>query len=281
MLNIYNTYIFNLNYLNFIEILLVSIIFLSIGSFAAATISRLNPKNKKNDINLLFPRSFCPTCKKPIDVLHLIPIIGYLLQRGSCSSCNSNISIFYPITEIFFLTIGIILLGFYGASINLAFLILILYLFYALFFLDLRYYFLPFSLNLALIFTGIISNSVFGLFIDEYLLFYFKTPILFSFFGIFFGYISLWIINFIFKLIYKKDGIGGGDFILFAGIGSIFGPFSLSYIVFFGSMIGCLYYVFFKGFSGDKLPFGSFLILGSCLYFFIKTSELLSKLIVI
>ena len=79
----------------------------------------------------------------------------------------------------------------------------------------------------------------------------------------------------------RTNSLEGGDFILFAGIGSIFGPFSLSYIVFFGSMIGCLYYVFFNGFSSEKLPFGSFLILGSCLYFFIKTSELLSKLIVI
>jgi leader peptidase (prepilin peptidase)/N-methyltransferase len=70
-----------------------------------------------------------------------------------------------------------------------------------------------------------------------------------------------------FKAIKKKDGIGGGDFILFGGIGSIHGPIALPVILLIGSFLGCLYFIFSKKTTDSELPFGSFLILGSFVYF--------------
>ena len=97
-----------------------------------------------------------------------------------------------------------------------------------------------------LLVVGLSSNYFFDIFIDEssYLLYIPKG--LFGFYGLVLGYFSLWLTNFIFKIFSKKDGIGGGDFILFGAIGSIFGPISLPIILFIGSLFGCLMYIFLK-----------------------------------
>ena len=95
------------------------------------------------------------------------------------------------------------------------------------------------------------------------------------------GYSFLWFVNFIFKIIYRRDGIGGGDFILFGGIGSIFGQISLGLILFLGAFIGCIFFLIFNNKFKNEIPLGSSLILGSVFYFFIKKYELLSNFLVI
>ena len=100
-----------------------------------------------------------------------------------------------------------------------------------------------------------------------YLIFLPQTPIFFTLYGLFFGYSSLWLINLTFKVIKKRDGIGGGDFILFGGIGSIHGPIALPVILFIASFLGCLYFIFSEKAVNSELPFGSFLILSSLIYF--------------
>tara|TARA_Y100000992_G_scaffold294033_1_gene253297 strand:- start:65 stop:598 length:534 start_codon:yes stop_codon:yes gene_type:complete len=171
---------------------------------------------------------------------------------------------------------GLYLIFLFGISEYSLFLILIFTFFYILFFLDLKFYFLPISINILLTLSGFVSNYFFYIFIDEQLFLFSMSPFSFSLYGFIIGYISLWVVNLIFKLIYEKDGIGGGDFILFGAIGSIFGPMSLPIIIFLGSLLGCITYAFFKDKFKAGLPLGSFLILGSLLYFIFKNSELLS-----
>jgi leader peptidase (prepilin peptidase)/N-methyltransferase len=129
--------------------------------------------------------------------------------------------------------------------------------------------------------VGLSSNYFFNIFVDEsaYLLSIPKD--LFGFYGLLLGYFSLWLINFIFKIFSKKDGIGGGDFILFGAIGSIFGPISLPIILFIGSLFGCLMYIFLNNASKKEIPLGSCLILGSFAYFVIKKFELFNHLLVL
>ena len=263
-----------------IELILFSIIFLSFGSFASSLIIRLSPNNSKN-INIVFPRSFCPNCKNTLKILHLIPLVGYLVQKGRCQKCNKKISLFYLFSEILFLLIGMIIIFLYGKTVITLFLFFIFFLFFILFFLDLRFYYLPFSINIMLIVVGLSSNYFFNIFVDEsaYLLSIPKD--LFGFYGLLLGYFSLWLINFIFKIFSKKDGIGGGDFILFGAIGSIFGPISLPIILFIGSFFGCLMYMFLKNASKKEIPLGSCLILGSFAYFVIKKFELFNHLLVL
>ena len=284
MANIFNyDYHHGLNAISTIDLFLFSLIFLCIGSFASSTIYRLSLifLGDNPNTNLLFPRSFCPNCKTTIKLIYLIPLVGYLIQKGKCNSCKSNISIYYPLTEIFFLTVGLAAINAYGISIFLYFLILITYLFYVLFYLDLKFYYLPLSINLLLVITGFISNVFFNVFIDDLNYLFNLNSIQFSSLGFLIGYFSLWLVNFVFKAIYKKDGIGGGDFILFGAIGSIFGPFSLGLILFLGAITGCILFVFSNKSFKKEIPLGSCLILGSVFYFFIKKYELLNSFLVI
>ena len=268
------THINNFDSFTSIELILYSIIFLCFGSFASSLIFRLSPNNSKN-INIVFPRSFCPNCKNTLKILHLIPLVGYLVQKGKCQKCNKKISLFYLFSEILFLLTGMVIIFLYGKTVITLFLFFIFFLFFILFFLDLRFYYLPFSINIMLIVVGLSSNYFFNIFVDEsaYLLSISKG--LFGFYGLVLGYFSLWLINFIFKIFSKKDGIGGGDFILFGAIGSIFGPISLPIILFIGSIFGCLMYLFSKNIFKNKIPLGSCLILASISYFLLKNLNFL------
>ena len=242
MINIYNPVFISLSSFSIIDLIIISIFFLSIGSFCSSIIFRLAP-------NSPFPlskiRSCCPSCSKKIDAINLIPLFGFMIQSGKCKFCNSNISKFYPFTEIFFLLIGILLTTNYGIGLSTIVYTVIIFCFYILFFLDYKYLYLPVYINLLIVLLGITFNAQYQLFIDETFLILDIRPISFAFYGLFFGYSSLWLINLIFKVIKKKDGIGGGDFILFGGIGSIHGPIALPVILFIGSFFGVsLFYIF-------------------------------------
>ena len=81
-------------------------------------------------------------------------IFGFIVLRGKCSYCNNKISLFYPLSEIFFLLIGLINLYIYGISIFLIFNLILIFLFYILFFMDLRFYRLPLTINIMLVAFG-------------------------------------------------------------------------------------------------------------------------------
>ena len=277
---------YNFNHLNVydsftsIELLLFSLIFLSIGSSVSSIIYRFSPDTSK-EINIFYPRSFCPNCKKQIKLIYLIPLLGFILQKGKCISCNNSISFYYPLTELIFLFIGLYLLFLYGINIVFFFLFSIFSWLYILFLLDLKFFLLPFSINIFLILLGFLSNYLLKIFIISDLYPSNMSSLVFSSLGLFIGYSSLWIINFIFKFINKKDGIGGGDFILYGALGSIFGPISLPIILFLGSMFGCLLYLSFKERFKKEIPLGSCLILGSVFYFIFINFELFNILLVI
>ncbi len=154
-------------------------------------------------------------------------------------------------------------------------------IFYILFFLDLNFLYLPLPLNIIITVLGLTGNTFFSLAIEDSIYIFNISPLWFSIFGFLIGYIFLYLVNYFFKLYKGIDGIGGGDFILFGGIGSIFGPLSLGPILFLSSVLGILYFVFCVKMNRSELPLGSFLILGSCCYFFIKTFELFEDYLVL
>ena len=282
MINIFNYPFINQNLnIDTVDFFIVSIFLLSIGSFTSTLIYRLSRIGKFKISDLIYPRSRCPTCKKQISSLNLIPLIGFLRQQGKCINCKSKISFFYPITEIFFLILGIFIVLKYGYSILSIYLFLILTTFYILFFLDLNFLYLPLPLNIIITVLGLTGNTFFSLAIEDSIYIFNISPLWFSVLGFLIGYIFLYLVNYLFKIYKGVDGIGGGDFILFGGIGSIFGPLSLGPILFLSSVLGILYFVFFVKMNRSELPLGSFLILGSCCYFFIKTFELFEDYLVL
>ena len=267
--------------LNIIQLVLICFFFLSVGSFASTLIIRLSPSNNFKILNVIYSRSNCISCKKKISFFNLIPIVGYLIQLGKCEYCKLAISKFYPLTEVLFCLTGFFLITEYGFSEYSLIMFLIFLVLYILFFLDFKYFYLPLPLNLSIFVMGFLGNVFFSLAIDDSLLIFKVTPVTFSILGFIFGYMFLFSINFIFKTFKKIDGIGGGDFILFGGIGSIFGPFAIWPIIFLASSLGILYYLFFEKNFRKELPLGSFIILGSIVFFLLKKFELFNYILVL
>ena len=244
-------------------------------------IYRLSRIGKFKISDLIYPRSRCIKCKYPINFPNIIPLIGYLKQGGECVNCKTNISNLYPITELLFLIFGTLIIFYYGFSIYSIYLFLIFTVFYILFVLDIKYFYLPLPLNLCISVLGLTGNVFFSLAIEDTSYILNISPLFFSILGFIIGYSFLYLINFLYKIYKGIDGIGGGDFILFGGIGTVFGPLSLGPILFLSSTLGLLYFIFIVKMKNDKLPLGSFLILGSFCYFFIKTFELFENYLVL
>ena len=192
----------------------LSLFFLSLGSFASVLIYRLPLAGIENsNINLFLPRSHCPICKENIRLINLLPLIGYIFQAGKCEKCKSAISINYFIHEIIHLTIGLSLYFLLGISFLSILVYLLFFNFYILLVCDLNKFFLPFYFNLSISLIGI--GSIFlgsPFFIETYGLIE-SSQLFIAFFGFVSGYGILFLINLIYKIINKVDGIGGGDFI--------------------------------------------------------------------
>ena len=252
------------------------------GSFSSVLIYRLGEiETKKNEeINLFFPRSHCPHCKEQILLTNLIPLIGFIRQLGKCKNCREPISLMYPFTELLHLVMGILIIYFFEISLLSITIYAIFFVLYILFILDLKFFYLPIGLNIFLGILGIASNSVFSLFIDNTNIYNLSSSLL-SILGYLSGFLSLWTVNFAYALVTKKDGIGGGDFILFAGLGSIAGPLALAPILFLGSISALLIVITNLEKYSKEVPLGSGLILGFIFYVLLKHFELLENLIVI
>ena len=103
-------------------LIFLSLIFLCFGSLSSMMIYRL-PLMQDDDskINLFFPRSHCVSCNKAISTVSLIPVIGFLFQKGKCCFCKTPISPMYPLNELVHLLVGVLLFFIFGLNIQLLF----------------------------------------------------------------------------------------------------------------------------------------------------------------
>jgi len=262
-------------------ILLLSIIFLSIGSFSSVLIHRLILiEFEDTDINLFYPRSHCTSCGKQLSLINIVPLIGYILQKGRCINCDRSISITYVLHEITHLSVGLSIYFFEGFSYFTSIMYLLFSIYYVLLVCDLKKFYLPFYLNISILLIAAFSSFYQIILIPNYG-FLTISNISLSLIGFLLGYFFLWSINFIYKLFRERDGIGGGDFILLGGIGSVVGPLSIAPVILLGS-ISTLIIMFFnyKKYS-KELPLGAGLILGLFSYGILKYFELFTAIYVI
>jgi len=207
---------------------------------------------KRTAFNLSKPHSACPKCKSPIKPLQNIPVISYLWLKGKCANCKTNISARYPIVELTTGLLGLLVAFQFGATWQTAALLVFTYFLVALTLIDLDEYLLPDSLTLPLIWIGLIANS-FALF----------TTLESAVYGAIAGYLSLWSIYWLFKLITGKEGMGYGDFKLLAAIGALLGWQSLPVVILLSSVVGAAVGIIGIIILGrDKnipIPFGPFL----------------------
>ncbi len=218
---------------------------LVIGSFLNVVIYRL-PEGK----SLLFPASSCPDCKTKIKFYDNIPIVSYLLLRGKCRSCGKKISLIYPIIEFltavlfYLLFVKIFYRAFFYFDItpyNLSlfknyltynFLLFISYSFFIFIlipisFIDFFHRIIPDLLNIILIIAGFLFN-----------IFLLHKSFLFPFIGFITGGLFFYLIAVSYDLIRKKEGLGGGDIKLIAGIGTFVGIKGVIFTIFAGSFFG-------------------------------------------
>lgn len=251
----------------------ISVIFgLMVGSFLNVVIYRL-PKMMEREwhnnclelqgqdipeqakFTLSKPRSACPHCGHKITALENIPIISYLALRGRCRGCKVAISMRYPLIEA--LTgalIGLVAWQF-GYTSTTLFAWVFTFALIALTFIDFDTQLLPDDITLPLLWLGLIFNLNYG-FTDL------KSAVI----GAAAGYLILWSIYWLFKLIRGKEGMGYGDFKLLAAIGAWFGWKLLPAVILLsstlGAVIGIILIVATKRGKEVPMPFGPFLAIG-------------------
>lgn len=275
-----------MNIINILEnnrtlfLLIIGIFSLGVGSFLNVVIYRLPIILQKiwhnealeilkqkivstpESFNLLIPRSHCPKCKTPISIWLNIPVISYLMLRGKCKTCKTSISLQYPFVEILTCITSIYIAYKFGFSYKTFSLLILTWGLIALIFIDFEHFILPDEITLPILWLGLLVNSV-NTFTSS------KNAIL----GAILGYASLWLIALIFKKIRKIEGMGHGDFKLFALFGAWMGWQALPFIAFVASLSGCIagaYLVFVRKHDLQKpIPFGPFLATAGWFTFFL------------
>lgn len=202
--------------------------------------------------NLSVPTSACPKCKSAIKPWQNIPVISYLWLKGKCANCKTTISPRYPIVELATGLLGLLVAYEFGPTLQTAFMLIFTYFLVALTLIDFDEYLLPDNLTLPLIWITLFANS-FSAF----------TSLENALYGAMAGYLSLWSIYWIFKLITGKEGMGYGDFKLLAAIGALLGWQSLPLVILLSSAVGAVVGISLILILGrDKnipIPFGPYL----------------------
>ncbi len=179
--------------------------------------------------NLLYPSSHCINCHHAIRWFDNIPLLSWLILRGRCRDCQTKISIRYPLIELLTAIITMIICSFITPSLFLvATLIFSWYLLIAAF-IDAEKLLLPDCLTLSFLWLGLFFNLYGGF-----------TSLDDAVKGAIIGYMVLWFVNTLFKFLYKKEGLGHGDFKLLAALGAWLGWHYIINIILLASVSGII-----------------------------------------
>lgn len=203
--------------------------------------------------NLSVPRSSCPNCKTPIRAIDNIPVFSWLMLKGQCRQCQHPISKRYPLVELLTACLSFAIANQFGFSFYSVALLFFTFTLIAATFIDLDTMLLPDSLTLPLMWVGI-ALALFDL-----------GPVSLqnAVIGAMAGYLSLWSVYWLFKLITGKEGMGFGDFKLLAALGAWLGWQQLPMVILFSSVVGLMFGLIqlrLKQQGIDKaFPFGPYL----------------------
>lgn len=202
--------------------------------------------------NLIAPRSACPHCQHKISALENIPVISYLLIGGKCRGCKTAISKRYPIIEAITGLLSGFMIWHFGSGIAGMGAVLFVWFLIAMTFIDADTQLLPDDLTLPLMWLGLLINVNSSF-----------TSLDSAVIGAVAGYLSLWSVYWLFKLVTGKEGMGYGDFKLLAALGAWMGWSMLPLIILLssavGAVIGISMMVLGKLGKGKPIPFGPYL----------------------
>ncbi|MFZ6818224.1 prepilin peptidase [Undibacterium sp. Ji22W] len=202
--------------------------------------------------NLIVPRSACPHCNHQISALENIPVISYLIIGGKCRGCKAPISIRYPIIEALTGLLSAFMIWHFGSGFAGMSAVVFVWLLVAMTFIDADTQLLPDDLTLSLMWLGLLVN-LHGTFssLDNAVI------------GAAVGYMSLWSVYWVFKLVTGKEGMGYGDFKLLAALGAWMGWSMLPLIILLSSAVGAVIGISMMMFGrlgkGKPIPFGPYL----------------------
>jgi leader peptidase (prepilin peptidase) / N-methyltransferase len=255
-----------------IQVGLIGLLGLLVGSFLNVVIHRmpkileaqwtaecaqLNGTEDQKDapiFNLMVPRSRCGQCGHAITWYENIPILSYLVLRGKCSACSASIGLRYPAVELVTGLLFLFCATRWGWSMTTLAWCAFCALIVALAGIDWDTTLLPDDMTLPLVWLGLIVAA---------LKWNPGVSLVNSLWGAVAGYLSLWAVYWAFKLITGKEGMGYGDFKLFAALGAWFGWQALVPIILMASVIGAIVGIAMKFSSGLReggyIPFGPFL----------------------
>ena len=201
---------------------------------------------------LSVPRSACPHCGHKITALENIPVLSYLALRGKCSGCKAAISMRYPAIELVSGLLAALLVWTFGSGWTGLGTMVFGFLLLAMTFIDLDTQFLPDDLTYPLLWLGLLVNLNGAI-----------VPLRDAVIGAVAGYMALWSVNALYKLVRKHDGMGNGDFKLLGALGAWMGWGMLPSIILLssvvGAAIGLLMIAFGKHGRDTKIPFGPYL----------------------
>lgn len=202
--------------------------------------------------NLAVPRSRCPSCNHEITALQNIPIISYLVLGGKCGNCKTRISARYPIVEFVTMVLSLVVAWQFGPTPQALLGIVATWFLVSMTMIDFDHQLLPDTLTLPLMWIGLLA-ALMPVFADL------QSSVI----GAAAGYMVLWSVYQLFKLVTGKEGMGYGDFKLLAALGAILGWQALPMIILLSSLVGAILGIAMISMTGrDKnipMPFGPFL----------------------
>ena len=225
------------------------------GSFCNVIIFRL-----PYSLSIIFPRSHCLQCKNSIPFYFNIPIVSFIILKGKCYYCKKRISFQYPFIEILCGLIFLFSFRNYSFPESIIF-IIIVSLLLCIATIDYQHFIIPIKLSiitlLIVCFNAFISSNF-----------------IFHLYGMLIGFSYLLFILVITWIFTKKQALGYGDLILILILGLWLGPLKILLAIFFSSLLGLFYWSILsviKGYERDrKLPFGTFLSIGSIIVYIIN-----------
>lgn len=230
---------------------------LCIGSFLNVCIYRLPASKTITDP----PRSICPSCNRQIRYYDNIPVLSYLWLKGRCRHCGTRIPFRYVVVELMTGIVAVGILFHFGLTLEGLIYFVFISSLIVMTFIDIDHRIIPDVITLPGILIGLIASfalPTMG----------FKDAII----GMLVGGGSLWVVAWVYYLLTRKDGMGGGDIKLLAMMGTIIGLKGVIFTIFISSAVGTLVGVTLMIIKGKNMkfavPFGPFLSIGAITYIF-------------
>ena len=253
-------------------LILVGVFSLAVGSFLNVVIYRL-PKILQREwreqceaflklktinlfahkhINLFLPRSHCPHCQHRLSCYENIPLLSYIFLAGKCRTCKKKIALRYPLVELLTLLLSVVVAWKFAFGWQTAAGLVLTWTLIALTFIDFDQQLLPDNITLPMLWLGLLLNY-FSIF----------SSLQSAVIGAAAGYLSLWLVYWIFKITTKKEGMGYGDFKLLAMLGAWFGWQMLPLIILLSALVGALVGIGLiigkRHAQGTPIPYGPYL----------------------